>query len=169
MQPELIVIAGGNKAEHPGKDWATLINEGMHVSTHPADIELFDTEIRRYVDTIPLDATSVWLCCTHYPAIKQRIEARLAERLAAESANSGKVLPPIEVIDPMEYQAEAIIALFDSGELTPKGITTPAKIRLRTSASPTDSPDKFSRAQRGSRQIFPNKTPTLTFRPNGDN
>lgn len=35
--------------------------------------EILLREIRRYVDKIPLDSTSVWLCCTHFPALKKFI------------------------------------------------------------------------------------------------
>ena len=48
---------------------------------------------------MPTDATSVWLTCTHYPALRSYIEGALAER----GMN-------IKVIDPMRYQAEATAA-----------------------------------------------------------
>jgi glutamate racemase len=80
------------------KEWAPLINRLDHLSSDSAVQASVDRAIKEYVEKIPADATSVWLCCTHYPALKERIEEALKKR----GSN-------IKVIDPMEYQAEAII------------------------------------------------------------
>jgi len=47
------------------------------------------------------EVSSVWLCCTHFPALKQHIEAELQLQFP------GRTIP---VIDPMEYQARATAA-----------------------------------------------------------
>lgn len=83
-------------------DWATLINELAHEDPDRA-VEV-DAAVAREVQRIPKDATSVYLCCTHYPAFKEKIEAKLKQY----------DLGHIKVIDPMEYQAEAIIKLLDA-------------------------------------------------------
>lgn len=51
--------------------------------------------VNLYVDRIPKNATSVWLTCTHYPAVKELMEKRLQETGRGH----------IEVIDPMEFLA----------------------------------------------------------------
>jgi glutamate racemase len=107
-QPDVIVIAAGNKNDPRLKelDWATLINKGYHRMKHnPRIMALLRTEIRRYVERIPLDSTSVWLCCTHFPAVQDLIEEMLAERLDANG-----YIHRIPVYNPVADQADAFIA-----------------------------------------------------------
>lgn len=107
-QPEVLMIAAGNKDNPELKelDWATLINKGYHrLKQNPRIMALLKTEIRRYVDRIPLDSTSVWLCCTHFPAIQDLIEDTLAERLVAYGYSHR-----IPVYNPVSDQADALIA-----------------------------------------------------------
>jgi glutamate racemase len=85
------------------KSWAPLINARQHLSKSDEDQEYVKGEVQKFVDKVPRDATSVWLCCTHYPALKGMIEARMKERK----------LDHIAVIDPMEYQAERLIEHMD--------------------------------------------------------
>jgi glutamate racemase len=108
--PTVIRIGCGNEHDPTlkDKDWATLVNKGYYLEAlkdpdGPIATMLKD-EIDRYVDQIPLDSTSVWLCCTHFPALKQLIEARLAKRLRKAGLTHS-----IPVFDPMEDQAEALI------------------------------------------------------------
>ncbi|HWW08248.1 glutamate cyclase domain-containing protein [Collimonas sp.] len=79
-------------------EWAGMINDLDHLSEEKEKVEKVRIAVEKYVDKIPVDATSVWLCCTHYPALKGQIEAALKKNNR-----------DIEVIDPMEYQAEMII------------------------------------------------------------
>jgi glutamate racemase len=81
------------------KSWAPLINNLDHLSTKPKDERQVAKEVREFVDQVPREATSVWLCCTHYPALKSQIEEQMAKR----------GLGHIPVVDPMEYQADSII------------------------------------------------------------
>jgi len=107
-QPDVLVIAAGDKNNRALKelDWATLINKGYHrMKTNPRIMALLRTEIRRYVDRIPLDSTSVWLCCTHFPAVQDLIEEALAERLKASGYSHR-----IPVYNPVADQADALIA-----------------------------------------------------------
>jgi glutamate racemase len=107
-QPDVLVIAAGNKNDPELKelDWATLINKGYHrMRQNPRIMALLRTEIRRYVDRIPLDSTSVWLCCTHFPAVQDLIEKILAERLTAFGYSHR-----IPVHNPVADQADALIA-----------------------------------------------------------
>jgi glutamate racemase len=110
--PEVVRIGAGDSTDpnEAGKDWATLINAVKHLSKNEEDRNEFKETIKKYVANIPADASSVWLCCTHYPAIKDEIEQALKDR----------GLGHIEVIDPMEYQAEAIIKMFDELEASEK-------------------------------------------------
>jgi glutamate racemase len=95
---EIIRIGCGEENEK-GKDWATLINHLKHESKDPADQELVRTQINKYVDQIPKHATSINLCCTHYPAIINQIKARLEE--------TGKGHIPI--FNPISVQVDALI------------------------------------------------------------
>ncbi|MET0963281.1 MAG: hypothetical protein ABWY05_10780 [Noviherbaspirillum sp.] len=83
-QPQVLVIAAGDKnnPELKDMDWPTLVNKGYHrLKDNPAIMALLRREVRRYVERIPLDSTSVWLCCTHFPALKELVEELLADRL----------------------------------------------------------------------------------------
>ena len=107
-QPVALVIAAGDKrnAFLKDMDWATLINKGYHRMNQTAAVKaLLRREVRRYVDQIPLDSTSVWLCCTHFPAIKGLIEEILAERLREAGYTH-----QIPVFNPVADQADALIA-----------------------------------------------------------
>lgn len=107
-QPEVLVIAAGDKRNPLLKDmdWATLINKGYHRTNQTAAVKaLLRKEVRRYVDQIPLDSTSVWLCCTHFPAIKGLIEEILAERL-----RDAGYTHQIAVFNPVADQADALVA-----------------------------------------------------------
>lgn len=79
-------------------EWADMINRLDHLNDKPEVIEKVKKTVEKYVKKIPVDATSVWLCCTHYPALKSHIEAALRKDNRS-----------IEVIDPMEYQADKIV------------------------------------------------------------
>jgi glutamate racemase len=83
--------------------WAERVNNLDHLSTDPEVSGEVDATVAEYVDKVPRDATSLWLCCTHYPALKERIEKRLEERGMGH----------IPVIDPMEYQADRIITTLE--------------------------------------------------------
>lgn len=107
-QPEVLVISAGDKRNPLLKDmdWATLINKGYHRMNQTAAVKaLLRKEVRRYVDQIPLDSTSVWLCCTHFPAIKGLIEEILAERLRETGYTH-----QITVFNPVADQADALVA-----------------------------------------------------------
>ncbi|MBB5390538.1 MULTISPECIES: glutamate cyclase domain-containing protein [unclassified Herbaspirillum] len=84
-------------------EWASMINKLDHLSTEPEVTEKLQESVEKYVRKIPDDATSLWLCCTHYPALKPHIEAALR-----------KLGRSLDVIDPMEYQAEKIMELMSS-------------------------------------------------------
>ncbi|OAJ61444.1 hypothetical protein A6V36_23995 [Paraburkholderia ginsengiterrae] len=83
--------------------WAELVNDLDHLSDDPETSRKVDEAVAKYVDKVPRDATSVWLCCTHYPALKERIEKRLGEHGMGH----------VPVIDPMEFQAERVIKFLD--------------------------------------------------------
>ena len=107
-QPEVLVIAAGDDGNPELKhmDWPTLVNKGYHRKNQTAAVKaMVRREVRRYVDQIPLDSTSLWLCCTHFPALRELIEEILAERLR-EAGYTHK----IPVFDPVADQADALIA-----------------------------------------------------------
>ena len=106
-EPDVQVIACGDKANRPGHDLAGLVNKLAHLRPDDPDYLLLLREIYRVVEQIPLDATSIWLCCTHYPILMELIRKALNERLVAH----GLPADSIPIIDPIEFQAEATIAL----------------------------------------------------------
>jgi glutamate racemase len=84
------------------QSWATLVNDLKHLADPDgvdgrAAMREVNREVKKYVAKVEPNATSVWLCCTHYPALKPMIEQAMKER----------GLGHIPVIDPMEYQAAA--------------------------------------------------------------
>ena len=84
-------------------NWAPYINKFDEMYKNPETRAVMMDDIKDIVDRIPVDATSVWLCCTHYPAYKPFIENVLKER--------GMNIP---VIDPMSVQAQALEKAMDS-------------------------------------------------------
>lgn len=81
--------------------WAPAINETMHLD--PTKAALVDEMVQEIIDKVPKDATSVWLCCTHYPALYPWIRKRL------DQLGMGHV----KLIDPMEYLAEGAFKKID--------------------------------------------------------
>lgn len=105
--PAITRIGCGNRNDPrlKEKDWASLVNKGYYLDSMPGSIKaMLKEEINRYVDQIPLDSTSVWLCCTHFPALRTWIDARLQKRL--RKAGCSHAIP---IFDPMEDQADATI------------------------------------------------------------
>lgn len=104
--PEVTVIGCGNRSARPNKDLAHLVNKLAHLKDKDsiAYIEL-DREVERYVGLIPLDSTSVWLCCTHFPALLQLIIKHLNKRLKDAGLPEDSIL----IVDPVYAQAEATI------------------------------------------------------------
>lgn len=105
-EPELVIIGCGDQEARPNHDLAGLITSGAHLDPNNANYPLFQRELYRYCEQIPLNATSIWLCCTHFPAVREMIRKIMNERLVAHG------LPPdsIPIIDPIHFQAEATIA-----------------------------------------------------------
>lgn len=77
--------------------WAKVINNLEHLDPDRADE--MKAMVKEIVDKVPEDATSVWLTCTHYPALQGMIQDALTER----GLN-------IRVVNPMIYQAQAAAA-----------------------------------------------------------
>jgi glutamate racemase len=85
-------------------------------------------EIFRYVDQIPLNATSVWLCCTHFPILRELIRKVLNERLLAH----GLAADSIPIIDPIEFQAEATIEVLRNARPSMKDYSRVADMTVAT-------------------------------------
>jgi glutamate racemase len=90
------------------ESWATLVNDLKHLADPgsadgKAAIREVNREVKKYVAKVDPLSTSVWLCCTHYPALKPMIERAMRDR----------GLGHIPVIDPMEYQAAATTRQLD--------------------------------------------------------
>lgn len=114
--PEVTIIgAGSPDPELEGLDWASLVNHLYHLSTDQTVLALLRREIRRYVDKIPLDTTSIWLCCTHFPALLKFIEEAWKERL--KEAGIKRMIP---IFDPNEFQVEALIDWLRKKRPTPQ-------------------------------------------------
>jgi glutamate racemase len=111
--PEITVIGCGNRNARPNKDLAHLVNKLAHLKdkTSIAYTEL-EREVERYVDLIPLDSTSVWLCCTHFPALLELFRKHLNRRLE----DAGLPEDSIPIMDPLVAQAEATIRFLEEQE-----------------------------------------------------
>jgi glutamate racemase len=82
--------------------WADLVNRGAHQSALPDDIKTVRETVRERVAELKRlspDLSSVWLCCTHYPALKPQIEQELRRQFPHRT---------IPVHDPMQFQAERV-------------------------------------------------------------
>jgi glutamate racemase len=76
-------------------DFAKAVNRGDHLKPENSQ-EWKDLKAAadKYVELIPADATSVWLCCTHYPALTSMIQRAL------DDAGKGH----IKIVNPMQHQ-----------------------------------------------------------------
>jgi glutamate racemase len=82
--------------EQTSPDLAGIVNR-LNTNPPPSQAEI-QAAVTYYVRQIPPDATSVWLTCTHYPALIEHIQTALK----ADGRN-------IPVIDPMIHQVDATI------------------------------------------------------------
>jgi glutamate racemase len=101
----------------PAKDFAPAVNNADHLQPpgSPKRIAL-DQAADEYVRQIPADATSVWLCCTHYPALTSTI------REALDRAGKGH----IKIVDPMREQGYQVAEEFWEWKLA-GGAKTPGQ------------------------------------------
>lgn len=104
VAPLVTVIGCGNRDKRPQDDWATFVNNGAHDPNHP-DHEAFLFAVKTYAYQIPLNASSIWLCCTHFPILAKFLRKYLNERLVAIGMEPDCIL----IVDPLSYQADATI------------------------------------------------------------
>ncbi|MBK4736941.1 glutamate cyclase domain-containing protein [Noviherbaspirillum pedocola] len=136
LPPTVIRIGCGEK-NNPAmkeKDWASLVNAGIYkVDLNSPTGMMLEFEVNRYVDQIPLDSTAVFLCCTHFPALRHMVDARLKERL--KRAGMTHTIP---VFDPMEDQADALIEkLYEVGKDERSAYSSMPQFTIHTTGSET--------------------------------
>lgn len=136
-QFDMLVIGCGDKENRPGHDLAGLITKEAHL-TKSVNYPLLVREVYRYCEQIPLNATSIWLCCTHYPVLKELIRKIMNERLLAHG------LPPdsIPIRDPIEFQAEATIATLRKAKPLLKDYSKIPDIAVATTGLPGEVMNK---------------------------
>ena len=78
--------------------FADFVNDLKHKSDDPMVKEELQAASDLYVSELDSNTTSLWLCCTHYPAMKDFLVTSLQKR--------GMDIP---VVDPMQYQAKAVL------------------------------------------------------------
>lgn len=109
-------LTGGRRTigEIAAPEWAGAVNELRHM----ADGDRL-AELKRWIaddinaDSIPPETTSLWFCCTHYPALADLVKARLVE--------IGR--PDVKLVDPMQYQArKGVEVLVEKGLLRPEDV-----------------------------------------------
>jgi glutamate racemase len=81
-----------NVTEVATPELATLVNEGAH--NNPARAAEVRAAVQRYVGQLDPKATSVWLCCTHYP----QLEGFIREALDARGMRNTRVVDPLSRI-----------------------------------------------------------------------
>lgn len=108
VAPPITVIGCGNRNISPPDDWATFVNIGAHDPSHP-EHNAFLFAMKTYAYQIPLNATSIWLCCTHFPVLEPFIRQFLNERLEANNMPRDS----IHIFNTLAYQADATIAHLD--------------------------------------------------------
>jgi len=122
-------LSGGRLTIRPGiaaPKWAPDVNALKHLSDDPSVKEEVRRDVREVIDAIPADElTSIWWCCTHYPALKELAREELDGRAAALEARAGAPdtqpsdrsalrqqafnLRRAEIVDPMVFQARALV------------------------------------------------------------
>jgi glutamate racemase len=110
--PERVASLSGGQVQItgiPAEKWAPIVNDLKHLDTAPPQVkqEVLNA-VQQVVNEIPPGTTSIWLGCTHYPSLRPYIEAALKARAAALNDPS---IARIPIIDPMEYQAQAVMDL----------------------------------------------------------
>lgn len=113
VAPAVTVIGCGNRDKRPQDDWATFINNGAHDPNHP-DHEAFLFAVKTYAYKIPLNASSIWLCCTHFPILEKYLRKYVNERLVA----NGMEPDSMRIFDPLSYQADATIVHLSQKKFT---------------------------------------------------
>jgi glutamate racemase len=105
--PKLTVVACGdrNNPNFNGYDLANIINHLLHQSDDPDIREMAMRAIRHYMSQVPVNATKIFLCCTHYPWLKDLL-AEIIEEFWTPRGRSG----PVPFIDPVKYQADRTAA-----------------------------------------------------------
>ncbi len=89
-------------------EWAPLVNERKHESDRPEDKAYVEQSVRKIVGSLKEmhdagELTSLYLCCTHYPALLPHIQRELKAQGMAD----------VQVIDPIESLAEAVMHRLD--------------------------------------------------------
>lgn len=112
-EQHIVQIAGGDEeACRLKRDLASLLNRRAHLpESSEEDQYLLDALIEKIIDDMTpalADATSVWLVCTHYPLIKDRLQDSLNRKL-----QELEIYRPVNIIDAMEFQAERVIDMLD--------------------------------------------------------
>jgi glutamate racemase len=69
-----------NVQEVGAPNWADFVNEGKSDATDPKTSAAVQRDVKEIIQQLDADITSVWLCCTHYPALTKQIRAALDER-----------------------------------------------------------------------------------------
>jgi len=119
----------GMQAPHltvvPCPELADGINAGLYEEADEAVRMEFDKALESYLDQIPLTSTSIWLCCTHYPALMARIVAYMNKRLKT----AGRLENSIPVKDPLEYPVNAFITAMEEKPKDETGRATSQRYR----------------------------------------
>ena len=115
---------GATVSELAAPNWASQINghEIDREETHDAVM----ADIASIVDQIPAETTSVWLCCTHFPAYQTQIQQRL------EATGRGH----IEVINPMIKQLDATVAVVEEIFNEPDVVARRSRRRMDLAPTP---------------------------------
>lgn len=93
--------------EIAAEEWAGAVNKLMH-EADGAELAQLKEWIAKYINAkdIPKETTSLWFCCTHYPALARLVREQL------DAIGRGHV----KLVDPMQYQArKGVEVLIDKG------------------------------------------------------
>ncbi|MGI4849339.1 MAG: glutamate cyclase domain-containing protein, partial [Janthinobacterium lividum] len=109
----ILQVAGGDHHDlELSIDLASLLNRGAHLdSGAEEDKQALEALIKKIINQMMPQlgsATSVWLVCTHYPLIQERLQTALNEKLRLMG-----IQKPVNIIDAMEFQAMEVIAKLD--------------------------------------------------------
>ena len=126
--------------EVAAKDWADFVNDMEHASTDRAVRMRVQENVNQIVAQLDENTTSVWLCCTHYPALTKQI------RIALDARG----MDDVPIFNPMTEHGDVARAAMGWDAL-PDGVTplvrNPAPIVLTT--GPADEVEAAARELTG--------------------
>ena len=124
--------------------WADMVNAGKHAKLDdPAVVAEVHQKLKERLANLPPDLDTIYLCCTHYPAMMAQI-TKAYQELRTEAG----IREPFAVVDPIKQQAETAADVFMEREYQDKGIGYDGRMMLLTTGNEEQTQDFLKDAKR---------------------